>query len=153
MDSVGGMLVWDAGKNKQRASWPGAEADGGVAFSPDGKTLAFPSAEGDSLQLWNIASHRTTAELDTSPMASDGGLAFSPDGSALAFPSHDSDSGDDTVEIWKIPGVKKATTLRRIDTPKTLAFSRDGAMLITADGFGGALWKVRPHKRLASWTR
>lgn len=149
----GGMLVWDAKKNKQLASWPGAESDGGAAFSPDGKTLAIPGAEGDSLQLWNIASHRMTAELDTSPMASDGGLAFSPDGSALAFPSHDSGSSEDTVEIWKMPGVKKTTTLRRIDTPKTLALSRDGGMLVTADGLGGALWKVRSHKQLASWTR
>ncbi|MGI5232801.1 WD40 repeat domain-containing serine/threonine protein kinase [Actinoallomurus sp. CA-142502] len=148
--NMGGMLVWDVKKHKRRASWPAETADE-VAFSPDGKTLAFPDSEDDSLQLWNIASHRMTAELDASHMPS--GMAFSPDGKSLAVPSYDPSAGEDTVDIWKLPGGKKATTLRRIDTPKTLAFSRDGATLVTADGDEGALWKVRSHKQLASWTK
>jgi WD40 repeat protein len=146
----GGMLVWDAKKNKQRTSWPGAQTSAGVAFSPDGKTLAFSGAEGDSVELWNIASHRMTAEWDASPMLT--GLAFSPDGRTLAVPSHDSDTSEDTIDIRKLPGADKATTLRRIDTPETLALSRDGTMLVTAEGSVGLLWKVRSHKQLASWT-
>lgn len=99
-----------------------AETADGVAFSPDGKTLAVPDAEDESLQLWSIASHRMTAELDVSPMLS--GPAFSPDGRTLAVPSHDSLTSEDTIDISKPPGHEKATTLRRIDTPKALALSR-----------------------------
>ncbi|MCW2865450.1 MAG: hypothetical protein JWP48_7158 [Actinoallomurus sp.] len=148
-----GILIWNAKKNEQRTSWPEAEPADGVAFSPDGKTVAFPGADDNTLQLWDIASHRMTIELHTSPIASNGGLAFSPDGRTLAVPSFDPGRSEDTVEIWKLPGAMKATTIPRTDVPRTLALSRDGSTLVTADGNGGELWNVRSHKKLTSWAR
>jgi WD40 repeat protein len=64
-----GILIWNAKKNQQRTSWPGAEPADGLAFSPDGKTLAFPGVEDNSVQSWDIASHRMTIALHTSPIA------------------------------------------------------------------------------------
>ncbi|WP_345471591.1 WD40 repeat domain-containing serine/threonine protein kinase [Actinoallomurus oryzae] len=155
-DGDNGIRIWNAKENKQRTSWPGAEPDG-MAFSPDGRTIVFPGAHDNGLELWDIASHTKTIQLHSFSVAPDSGLAFSPDGRALAVASFDSGASDDsspsddTVEIWEIPGANKATTLRLIDRPKTLALSHDGSMLAVAEGHG-MLWNVRSHEQLASWT-
>ncbi|MDZ8090213.1 MAG: WD40 repeat domain-containing protein, partial [Nostoc sp. DedQUE12b] len=67
----------------------------GVAFSPDGKTIA--SASGDkTVKLWNAA---TGKEIITLNGHSDYvfSVAFSPDGKTIA-----SASADNTVKLWNM---------------------------------------------------
>jgi WD40 repeat protein len=54
----------------------------GVAFSPDGKTLATGGFD-RKVKLWNIATQQELTTLEPLP-GSGGHLRFSPDGRALA---------------------------------------------------------------------
>jgi hypothetical protein len=66
----------------------------GIAFGPDGRTIAAASAD-DTVHVWDVASHR---EVGAPLRASDApatSVAFSPDGNLIA-----SSGIDGAVAIW-----------------------------------------------------
>jgi WD40 repeat protein/energy-coupling factor transporter ATP-binding protein EcfA2 len=97
----------------------------GVAFSPDGKTLASASADG-SIVLWNADTCKAMGQLQTGQSNFVSSLAYSPDGKILA-----SGGGDGTIVLWD------TTTCEPIDQlltaypnrVRSLAFSPDGKTL------------------------
>jgi WD40 repeat protein len=97
-----------------------------MAFSPDGKTLAWASwAKG--LQLWNWASKSLihTLEGHTKGVRS---IAFSPDGRTLA-----SASWDKTVKLWSLSSKSLIHTLEgHTKGVRSIAFSPDGRTLASA---------------------
>ncbi|MFO1093254.1 MAG: serine/threonine-protein kinase [Planctomycetaceae bacterium] len=97
-----------------------------LAYSPDGQTLATPSADG-TIKLWNVATKTEqrvlnghTGEVNT--------VDFSPDGSLLA-----SVSDDKSVRLWNpATGEQLATLLGHSGNVCAVAFSPDGHTLVTA---------------------
>ncbi len=67
----------------------------GAAFSPDGKTLAVASREGN-VHLWDVATGKLLETLK-GHSNSVRAVAFSPDGRTLA-----SGSRDQTIRLWNV---------------------------------------------------
>ena len=121
------------------AATAGSRPVAGVAFSPDGRTLATVSASG-SVRLWDTA---TQQEIGTPMTAGPGpvyAVAFSPDGTMLATAD-----GDGSARLWD------TATQQEIGTPMTagpgpvdaVAFSPDGGTLVSFGGDGnGRRWDV-----------
>jgi eukaryotic-like serine/threonine-protein kinase len=118
----------------------------GVAFSPDGRTLATGSDDSEpdlTIKLWDPA----TGRLRTAWMGGVGtvaSLAFSPDGRFLAS-GHITDRGH--VRIWDAATGRPLATLEgHTDRIRAVAFARDGGMLASTGSDGTIrLWDV------ASW--
>lgn len=98
--------VWDLATGKRISRFKGAgKYVNGLAFSPDGKTLAFGSMFDPVIELWDVAARRRIASLKGKPHAFDGisSIAISPDGKILAAGrSAGGGSWDETIELWEI---------------------------------------------------
>src|SRR5262249_17874165 len=122
-----GVRFWDAATGK-----PGSriEARGRVAvlaFSPDGKTLAYGGAD-RVVHLWDVAAGKAASELKGHKHQLCG-LAFSADGKALA-------SGDvqSTVRLWDVAASKELQVIdvESLTETLSLAFAPDGKTLACA---------------------
>ena len=147
------IILWDvaSGKARTRLTPPNVLAPLALAFSPDGRTLAWgdwePGADPDPIGL-NIDEPSVVKFFD---LASSkirigcGGhrnylitLAFSPDGKILATASMDGHP----VKLWNVDTGKKRATLRGHGRALHVAkFSPDGKMLAST-GYANELWEV-----------
>ncbi|HEX5031380.1 MAG TPA: S9 family peptidase [Candidatus Eisenbacteria bacterium] len=113
----------------------GEHRNGGAAFSPDGRWLAFTSDRKDKkAQIYRLPLDGGEAERLTDLDGSLSGLAYSPDGSKISFVY----TPNDPVETGHLPGsvpLKKATEARaeKKDLPaktfmhiKTMRYKFDG---------------------------
>src|SRR5579884_12549 len=112
-----------------------------VAFSPDGKTLALASREGN-VHLWDVATGKLLETLKGHSSAVRA-VVFSPDGRTLA-----SGSGDQTVRLWNVETGRQLMQLDpggvELGQVQTLAFSPDGKRLLAGGSSRAAFWSAAP---------
>jgi WD40 repeat protein len=95
----------------------------GLAFSPDGATLAAVTFEGPQ-RLWDLASHEPVAELASSGAFSAADVSFSSDGRLLAL-----GLGGGPVSLWRLPGAEQLWSGGNF----SVALSPDGQALAHSD--------------------
>lgn len=144
--SAGVVRLWDVATRRQLGHpINSATGIGSVAFSPDGKTLAFCCSDG-GVQLWDIATHRQLG-----PTLDGGGpVTFSPNGKLLATGG----VGMGAVRLWDVATRRQIGHLLIGDTAGpvvSVAFSPDGTILATGESVGGnvvRLWDVANHQQI-----
>jgi len=135
-DTRGPGTLWDASDGAKAAtlpSYPGTNtpdpSDSFVAFSPASETAAFPDSS-FGVELWDVASHRSVANLDSTGMVVDD-VAFSPDGKTLAVGSARS------VQLWDVGSRSVLTTLTSTGLHLCVAFSPSGKILAVGESDTG----------------
>jgi WD40 repeat protein len=129
---TGAVRVFDtaSGRQLQSLSSPRREPGGdfhAATFQPGGANLATVGADGLAL-LWNLKTGESRAlPADDSV----NGVAFSPDGALLA-----TSSWDGTARLWTATGYPLGPLQRARQAVMSVAFSRDGHRLVTADDRG-----------------
>lgn len=147
------VLMWRLSGDGERRLTAGAHGKlAGVAFSPDGRTLAAGTWNGAVL-AWDLDAADPSPELLFEHGEAVMAVAFSPDGALLAAGGGSwVGQGDNNVALWDV-----ARRERRFDplaahetTVSSLSFSGDGSLLASGGGsvHGGAgqpgiiLWDV-----------
>jgi WD40 repeat protein len=119
--------------------------NGFLAFSPDGKTLAWASirsAAPGEVKLCDVARGQVKASLK----GGGGPVAFSPDGLTLA-----SGSLDNTVKLWDVASATERTAIKGHNGEiASVAFSPDGKSLAVAAGSQIKVWELVPGQARAT---
>lgn len=109
-----------------------------VAFSPDGKLLAFTSGiyEGGKLTVWNIATGEIVFAIPVSGVT---GVVFSPDGKSLS-----TWGGKNDIDLWDASAGKSLKSfIGHAGEVYNVVFSPDGQFIASASKDGTArVWSV-----------
>jgi WD40 repeat protein len=138
--SEGGVALWDTITGEQKAWIPEREsAVSEVAFSPDGRMLAYSCTTGD-VQLVDAATGKHRLRLKGHATRS-APLVFSGDGWSVI-----SGSDDRTLRLWEVATGKERLRLSQdVGWPRSLALSRDGRTLYSGGTDNAILvWSLAP---------
>ena len=128
----GGLRLWDVAARIEIANLPASNPSNGplgLAFSPDGNTLAYSENDYGSIVLWDVA-NRSVRTRFTGHQSFVTTLAFSPDGQRLA-----SSSQDRIIRLWNLPeGREMFGFTNRNGGFTSLAFSPDSRTLAMSVG-------------------
>lgn len=129
LDADNSVHVWDPATGERLLIYSGHTADiGGLAWSPDGRSLASGSLD-TTVQVWDSSSgeHILTYTGHTSSVNT---VAWSPDGTRIA-----SGSDDATVQIWDpFTGQGYLTYRGHISGVNAVDWSPNGKLLASGSG-------------------
>jgi WD40 repeat protein len=125
-----GVHLWNVAARQEITNFPAFwpwQGLIGMAFSPDGNTLAYNQDQAGNIALWDIR-NRSRIKTLMGHRKQVQALAFSPDGQFLV-----SGSMDKTIKLWnmKKPGEPVAFT-NFTDGVRGLAFSPNGSVIAVA---------------------
>ncbi|MHC5538321.1 family 16 glycoside hydrolase [Singulisphaera rosea] len=122
-------IIWDADGKQRVFSENSNHQMSSVAFSPDGKLVAFGVGDG-TLKIYDVGSGSETVEC-----VGHGGalkareMVFSPDGRWLA-----TGAADSSIRIWDVATGKRKKTIADLRDPWSVSWTAAGDRLLFIDG-------------------
>ncbi|MCB9778159.1 MAG: PD40 domain-containing protein [Alphaproteobacteria bacterium] len=126
--ATGAAGDFDLYMDRAGALSPAPGADGGPAWSPDGRWIAFSSARTGQGDLYVIDAHRVTEpprRLTSAPTSAELFPAWSPDGGHLVYVAH-TDQGDNLFLVDDVQAGTSVQLTRWSDTQTRPSWSPDG---------------------------
>jgi WD40 repeat protein len=139
-----GAILWDATTGKRQAVLPFGGQMCGMAWSPDGKTLATGSPH-RTVTVWNAETGKLVATLrgHTGHIFA---LAWSPDGKTLA-----TGADDNLVILWDARSGQARSTLKGHSSRVVdVGWSPDGKTLASGSDDSTLLWDLASEKPRAT---
>ena len=116
----------------------------GVAFAPDGQTLASAGYQDKTIRLWDVATGQEIRSIEAPGTGELYCVAFAPDGKTLAAGSGQPEG---VAHLWDVGTGQEIRTLPGHLEVQSLAFTPDGKTLVTAGG-PVQLWDVGTGKEI-----
>ena len=140
------VKLWDVGTRESIATLKGhSDQVTSVSFSRDGALLATAGGYEDmTVKLWDVGTRELIGTLEGHEYEVNT-VAFSPNGKILA-----SGSGDTRVRLWDVATRTHVATLQDLNTVGSVAFSSDGALLVSGSWGTVSLWDVETREQLAT---
>ncbi len=144
----GTVRIWSRTQAGPLAELAGIRGMTAAAFSPDGRWLAIAPQGAGTIELWNPRTVERLRVLDAAGAVVHR-IVFAPDGRRVAA-SLESSAEDGGVRVWGVVDGKTEAVLARHERGAVgLAFSPDGATLLTTSGEGTVrLWEAGSGRRL-----
>ncbi len=143
--------VWDlaTGKLLRTLQWPNGRLCIGVAFAPDGKTLAAIASDDKDPQfvisLWDMAAGKELRRIKVAPWVG-WGILFSRDGKTLITGGRDS-----VIRRWDAStGEELVPAAGSPDFASLVALSPDGRTLACTQDHGVHLWDMKAGREIGA---
>ena len=116
---------------------PGTSPDGrDVAFSPDGKVIAY--GDKNTVRFWDVENEKPgrSFRFDEAETATVSHIGFSPNGKVLATVQPDMEGVDGRLRFWDVDTGNKIAENRIGGDVRSVRFSADGKQVLTASRAG-----------------
>ncbi len=131
--SNGSVAVWDLATQRKRDLGKNPQGGTGLAFSPDGKTIACGNFVGPmTIKFWEVATGKEARTIDKKAAVSAFALKFLPDGKTLAVGGFDQEGIRDPaargayVALWDLDAGKERPLTGHLRGVLGVTVDRDG---------------------------
>jgi WD40 repeat protein/serine/threonine protein kinase len=150
-DASGGVQIRESRTGKSLHAFRSTWAYAGVtdlAFSPDGRWLAYSGGQDSMLRIFDCTTWREVHSLTPRSGFAVGGIDFSPDSRWIAASNEDR-----TVQMWDVTTGRELHSLRgHLDTAWALTFSPDGQRVVGGSGNEWHVWEATLGQHLLTFT-